>query len=69
MVDLEIEDSPKLTLENFADTFNDGLWHSVELTVGRNTVTLTVDSRLVRTTRLMRIITGDVYFIGGKRNV
>jgi hypothetical protein len=66
-VDLEIENSPRLALDNFAEMFNDGLWHSVELTVGRNTVTLNVDGRLVRTTRLMQVITGDLYFVGGKK--
>ena len=65
-MDLEIENSPRLTLENFVDMFNDGLWHNVELTVGKNSVTLTVDGRLVRTTRLMQVITGDVYYVGGK---
>jgi len=65
LVDLEVENSPRLTLENFAEMFSDGLWHSLEVTVGKNRVTLSVDERMVRTSRLMDIVTGDVYFMGG----
>lgn len=65
LIDLEVENSPKLTLENFAQEFNDGEWHQVELTVSYNSVTLKVDERLVKTRRLMQIITGELYWIGG----
>jgi len=67
LIELQTENiKQKLVLDNFpADRFNDGLWHRCIFSVSTNLITLSVDERLVKTVRLLRIVTGSVYFIGG----
>jgi len=57
---------PKTILDNFPDeTFNDGRWHQVILTMSLNTIVLNVDERPMRTTRLLSFTTGQYYLIAG----
>ncbi|XP_051175571.1 neurexin-4 isoform X1 [Leptopilina boulardi] len=64
-IDIQTHNYPKAILDNFDETFNDGKWHQVILTITKNSVILTVDGRTMRTTRLLEISTGGIYFIGG----
>nr|CAG4640603.1 EOG090X00DN [Eulimnadia texana] len=62
---LEAQDTPKVTLDNFAETFNDGRWHRVVLTMAKDSLILTVDDRRMTTVRLLSFRTGNYYLIGG----
>ncbi|KAK2720944.1 neurexin-4-like isoform X1 [Artemia franciscana] len=64
-VQIVAEQSPKIILDNFAQVFNDGLWHAVTLQIGRNSVKLTVDGTTAKTTRFLLVRSGGIYFIGG----
>lgn len=58
--------SPRLVLDNFPTSrFNDGLWHRLVFAVGTNYISLSIDEREVRTTRLLKIFTGGIYHFGG----
>lgn len=67
MVEISTESTPRLVLDNFPDTFNDGLWHRVVFTISQNLITLSVDERDVKTTRLIKVFTGGLYYFGGKQ--
>lgn len=58
-------DIKKILLDNYDDTFNDGRWHTLVLTVGRDNLVLSIDYRPMKTVRLLKIITGSLYLIGG----
>ncbi|XP_041970280.1 neurexin-4 isoform X2 [Aricia agestis] len=64
-VELFTEGSPKVKLDNYADTFNDGRWHSLLLTMATDSLTLAVDYRPVKTTKRLRFMTGSSYYIAG----
>ncbi|XP_022919939.1 neurexin-4 isoform X2 [Onthophagus taurus] len=64
-VDITSNQFPKLILDNYESTYNDGLWHSVELKITLNKIDLTVDEVLMTTTRLFKLRTGALYKIGG----
>lgn len=65
-VDLITPNNPRIILDNYDETFNDGRWHTVVLTISTNTLILSVDYRPMRTTRLLKIQTGGLYVIAGK---
>ncbi|XP_059490529.1 neurexin-4 isoform X2 [Neocloeon triangulifer] len=59
---------PKTILDNFPDeTFNDGRWHQVILTMSANTIILNVDERPMRTLRQLAFSTGSHFLIAGGR--
>ncbi|KAI4501924.1 hypothetical protein M0802_003259 [Mischocyttarus mexicanus] len=64
-VEIETAKSAKVILDNFEGKFNDGKWHQVILTVAQNTLILNVDDRPMRTKRLLDMITGPIYWVGG----
>lgn len=57
--------SPRLVLDNFVELFNDGLWHRIIFSIETNSIVLSVDERIVRTSRLIKIHTGGIYHFGG----
>ncbi|XP_021952537.1 neurexin-4 isoform X2 [Folsomia candida] len=58
--------SPRLVLDNFPnELFNEGLWHRVIFSITTNSIVLSVDERVVRTSRLIKIHTGGLYHFGG----
>ena len=54
-----------MIIDNFDQTFNDGNWHQVSLSMGKNEAILTVDQNPMITTRLIEVRTGAYYLIGG----
>ncbi|KAJ8950685.1 hypothetical protein NQ318_012765 [Aromia moschata] len=64
-VELVTPDNPRVVFDNYDETFNDGRWHTVVLTVSTNKLVLSVNYRPMQTTRLLKIVTGGVYFIAG----
>lgn len=57
----------KTILDNYDMEVNDGRWHSVVLTMRENSLILNLDNQPMRTVRNMKITTGGLYFIGGKK--
>ncbi|XP_044727167.1 neurexin-4 isoform X2 [Chrysoperla carnea] len=57
----------KIILDNYDILFNDGRWHTVVLTVKVNLLILNVDNQPMRTVRNLKITTGSVYYIGGRK--
>lgn len=53
-------------VDGYRGTFNDGLWHTVNVFIGHNQIEMTVDGILSRTTRVINIKPGVEYFVGGK---
>ncbi|RVE47416.1 hypothetical protein evm_007926 [Chilo suppressalis] len=66
-VELDTQGSPLVKLDNYAEKFNDGRWHSMMLTIATDSLVLSVDMRPVRTTRKLRILTGTTYYIAGDK--
>ncbi|XP_012266909.1 neurexin-4 isoform X2 [Athalia rosae] len=64
-VDIQTQGYPNAILDNFEETFNDGKWHSIILTISKNSLILNVDGRPMRTKRLLDMTTGPLYLIGG----
>ncbi|CAH0552688.1 unnamed protein product [Brassicogethes aeneus] len=64
-VELQTQNSPKVIIDNYEEKFNDGRWHSVVLTISTNSLVLSVDYRPMKTSRLLKIVTGGKYFIAG----
>lgn len=64
-VELQTEGSPKLKLDNYAEEFNDGRWHSLMLTMAVDSLTVAVDFRPVKTSRKLKFFTGGTYYIAG----
>ncbi|XP_030764634.1 neurexin-4 isoform X2 [Sitophilus oryzae] len=64
-VELVAGNSYKVVLDNYEETFNDGRWHVVVLTIKTNDVTFSVDYRPMKTTRLLKIVTGALYYFAG----
>ncbi|XP_065337127.1 neurexin-4 isoform X2 [Cloeon dipterum] len=60
---------PKTILDNFPEeTFNDGRWHQVILTMSPNSIILNVDERPMRTSKQLKFSTGSHYLIAGGRS-
>ncbi|KAK2575769.1 hypothetical protein KPH14_007155 [Odynerus spinipes] len=64
-IEIETKGNSKVILDNFDDKFNDGKWHQVILTIAKNTLILNVDGRPMRTKRLLEMVTGSLYWVGG----
>ncbi|XP_026683145.1 neurexin-4-like [Diaphorina citri] len=64
-VEIVTSGNPKALLNNFDDSFNDGKWHTVILTLNTNLLILNVDGRAMKTTRLLTFTTGGIYMIAG----
>lgn len=65
-VELVTANNPRVVFDNYEETFNDGRWHMVVLSIKTNEVILSVDFRPMKTTRLLKIVTGrDYLFAGG----
>jgi len=64
-VQIVTNDIPNVVIDNFDQTYNDGNWHKVELSMEKNKAVLTVDRNPMITTRLIEIRTGPYYLIGG----
>ncbi|XP_012057418.1 PREDICTED: neurexin-4 isoform X2 [Atta cephalotes] len=64
-VDIQTHNNPSTNLDNFYEKFNDGKWHQIILTIFKNSLILNVDGRPMKTERLLDMITGSYYFIGG----
>ncbi|XP_018060131.1 PREDICTED: neurexin-4 isoform X1 [Atta colombica] len=64
-VDIQTHNNPITNLDNFYEKFNDGKWHQIILTIFKNSLILNVDGRPMKTERLLDMITGSYYFIGG----
>lgn len=55
---------PEVEIDNFDQTYNDGIWHQVDLSMAKNKAIISVDKVAMETTRLMEIRTGAYYLIG-----
>jgi len=64
-VKLAAKDSPEVEIDNFDQTYNDGIWHKVGLSTKKNEAIISVNSIAMITTRIMTIRTGAYYYIGG----
>ncbi|XP_064071525.1 neurexin-4 isoform X3 [Vanessa tameamea] len=64
-VELFTKGSTKVKLDNYAEEFNDGRWHSLMLTMAPDSLVLAVDFRPLKTTKLLKFITGSTYYIAG----
>ncbi|CAH1403187.1 unnamed protein product [Nezara viridula] len=64
-VEIETQKYPMSLLDNFDERFDDGQWHNCMLTISNNSLVLTVDNRPMRTTKLIQLITGSTYLVGG----
>lgn len=67
-VELQTADVPKATLDNYEDFFNDGKWHTVVLTIDTNLLILNIDNRPMRTVRMLKMVTGGIYYVGGRKS-
>ncbi|CAK9800818.1 Nrx-IV, partial [Anthophora quadrimaculata] len=68
-VDIQTKGSPQVILDNFDEVFNDGKWHRVILTISKNSLILNVDGTPMRTKRMLEMVTGPVYMIGGMTGI
>ncbi|CAG9837466.1 unnamed protein product [Diabrotica balteata] len=64
-VELVSPNNPKVAFDNYEEQFNDGRWHTVVLTISTNKIVFSVDYRPMVTTRVLKIVTGSIYFIAG----
>ncbi|CAH2105201.1 unnamed protein product [Euphydryas editha] len=64
-VELFTAGSSKVKLDNYADQFNDGRWHSLMLTMAQDSLVLTMNYRPVKTIKLFKFLTGSTYYIAG----
>lgn len=67
-VDLVTPNNPKVILDNYDETFNDGRWHILVLTIATNSLVLSVDYRPMKTVRRLQIITGSLYYVAGEND-
>lgn len=58
-------DNTAVLIDNYDEQFNDGKWHSFVLTVANNMLVVDVDQRPMTTTRVLKIVTGGLYLVGG----
>lgn len=50
-VELKTDEFPPTFLDNYDEKFNDGRWHSLVLTIAKNSLTLDIDQRPMKTTK------------------
>lgn len=65
-MEIQTPNNPRIVLDNYDETFNDGRWHTVVLTISRDLLVLSIDYRPMRTIRRLQMSTGGEYFIAGK---
>lgn len=58
-------EGPSTILDNFYEKVNDGKWHQMILTIGQNSLILSLDGRPMKTSRLMSVSAGRSYYVGG----
>ena len=63
-VQIVSKNMPEVVIDNFDQTFNDGIWHQIDLSMGKNQAIISVDKTTMVTTRLMEVRTGAYYMIG-----
>ncbi|XP_076259208.1 neurexin-4 isoform X1 [Rhynchophorus ferrugineus] len=68
-IDIQTANTHKIVLDNYQETFNDGRWHVIVLTIKTNDLTFSVDYRPMKTTRLLKIVTGLTYLFAGGINI
>lgn len=59
------KDETRVVLDNYEESFNDGKWHSVILTLRNDFLELNVDNKPMQTIRQLDFMTGLNYFIAG----
>lgn len=59
------KDDTRVVLDNYEESFNDGKWHSVVLTLKNDFLELNVDNKPMQTIRKLDFMTGSNYFISG----
>lgn len=64
-IELKVGENKPTILDNYEEQFNDGRWHSLVLTISRDSLVLDIDQRPMSTVRLLQVLTGAYYFIGG----
>lgn len=64
-VELMTKDNTRVVLDNYEESFNDGKWHSVVLTLKSDYLELNVDNRPMQTIRKLDFMSGSNYFIAG----
>ncbi|XP_016910778.1 neurexin-4 isoform X1 [Apis cerana] len=64
-IDIQTKGNPQVILDNFDEKFNDGKWHQIILTISKNNLILNVDGTPMRTRRILDMVTGPIYMIGG----
>ena len=60
-VEIVSADIPKVELDTFDQTYNDGKWHTVELAMSKDKAILTIDSEPMETKRILNIATGKEF--------
>ena len=64
-VEIVSNEVPKVVIDNFDQSYNDGNWHQVELSMQKNKAILAVDKVRMLTHRIIDIRTGAYYMVGG----
>ncbi|KAG8190720.1 hypothetical protein JTE90_024856 [Oedothorax gibbosus] len=64
-IELQGENTPKVTTQASDRYLSDGLWHRILLILQKNRIELHVDDKPSITTRQFSMLTGDEYLIGG----
>jgi len=64
-VKITSSDIPDVIIDNFDQTYNDGNWHSISMSMKKNEAILTVDHNPMVTSRLIEVRTGPYYLFGG----
>lgn len=67
-VELMTKDDTRVVLDNYEESYNDGKWHSVVLTLKENFLELNVDNRPMQTIRKLDFLTGPNNFIAGLKH-
>ncbi|GAB6032060.1 hypothetical protein CHUAL_010426 [Chamberlinius hualienensis] len=64
-IDLAVGDIPRITIDNFQEMFNDGVWHKAVLMATTSYMELNVDKKPVKISRALNFLTGNTMLIGG----
>lgn len=64
-VEVMTTDDTRVVLDNYEESFNDGKWHSVILTLKNDFLELNVDNKPMQTIRKLDFLTGTNYYIAG----
>jgi hypothetical protein len=63
-VKIQAKGTPEVKIDNFDQTWNDGTWHQVVLSMSRNEAIISMDKMKMVTSRIMDIRSGAYYLIG-----